>query len=185
MKPETLKNIFYYLEGKQGAKPPWLWKHMNNIPSTKEELIVNGEYLLDYSKTTSLPEGLDIRGSLYIKECLDLTSLPKGLKVGKDFMLNNCTSLTSLPEGLKVGQNLSIMKCPSLASLSKGLKLEYLSLKNCPSLTSLPEGLQVEYDLYLNFTPLAKLSDSDLLKMIGPNGYIKQNIVKTNFDVFM
>jgi hypothetical protein len=185
MKAETLKNIFYFLERKQGAKPPWLWKHMNNIPSTKEELIVNGDYILDNSKTTSLPEGLDIRGSLYITECLDLTSLPKGLKVGVDFLLKECPSLTSLPEGLKVGRNLTIRDCLDLTSLSKGLKLDYLSLKNCQSLTSLPEGLQVEYDLYLNFIPLAKLSDSDLLKMIGPNGYIKQNIVKTNFDVYM
>jgi len=44
----------------------------------------------------------------------------------------------------------------------------------------LPEGLQVEYDLYIKNMPLARLSDSDLLKMIGPNGYIKGKIMKNN-----
>ena len=67
MKAETLKNIFYFLEGKEGASTPWLWKHMNNIPLTKEDLIVNDVvFQLKNSKTTSLPEGLKVGGDLDI-----------------------------------------------------------------------------------------------------------------------
>ena len=195
MKAETLKNIFYFLEGKYGARTPWLWRYMNNMPLTKEDLIVNVNFELNNSKLTSLPEGLDFKNTFFIKECINLTSLPKGLKVGKDlalidcpnlmylpeglkvgreFLLRKCPSLKSLPEGLKVGTDLKLSDCTSLTSLPKGLKVDYLSLANCPMLTSLPEGLQVKYDLYIRNMPLERLSDSDLLKMIGPNGYIKR-----------
>ena len=89
---------------------------------------------------------------------LKITSLPEGLEI-KDYLnLYNCTNLTSLPKGLKVGGK--------------------LSLENCTSLTSLPKGLKVEENLYLIKTPLAKLSDSVLLKMIGSDGYIKGKIVR-------
>ena len=172
MKAETLKNIFYFLEGKYGARTPWLWRYMNNMPLTKEDLIVNVNFELNNSKLTSLPEGLDFKNTFFIKECINLTSLPKGLKVGRDLALIDCPNLMYLPEGLKVGREFLLRKCPSLKP--KGLKVDYLSLANCPMLTSLPEGLQVEYDLYIRNMPLERLSDSDLLKMIGPNGYIKR-----------
>ena len=200
MKAETLKNIFYFLEEKHGAKSPWLWRYMNNMPLTKEDLIVNFNFELNNSKLTSLPEGLYFRNSFLIKECINLTSLPEGLivrrdlaltdcpnltslpenlDVGREFLLWKCQSLTSLPEGLKVGTDLKLSDCPSLTSLPEGLKVDYLSLTNCPRLTSLPKGLQVEYDLYIRNMQLAMFSYFDLLKMIEPNGYIKGKIVKT------
>ena len=86
-----------------------------NEPLTKDDLIVNGDLNLANSKITSLPEGLEIKGTLDLR---------------------NCTSLTSLPAGLKVDGYLSISM------------------------------------------PLAKLSDSELLKMIEPNGYIQLTIFR-------
>ena len=47
MKKETLKRVFDFLEEKEGHKVPFLWKLFNNIPLTKEELIVKGDLNLE------------------------------------------------------------------------------------------------------------------------------------------
>jgi hypothetical protein len=55
----VLKRIFEFLEEKEQQNPPFLWKHMNDMPLTKEELIVKGDLRLQNSKITSLPKGLN------------------------------------------------------------------------------------------------------------------------------
>ena len=66
MKKEQLKRIFEFLEEKENHNVPFLWKYINNIPLTKEELIVKGNLNLNGSKITSLPEGLKVGGDLHI-----------------------------------------------------------------------------------------------------------------------
>jgi len=116
MKKETLKRIFDFLENKENKKNikkgTLMWKLFFNEPLTKDDLIVKGDLDLSYSKITSLPEGLEVGGSLDLSNCTSLTSLPKGLKVGKNLDLENCKSLTSLPEGLEVGKNLYFENTP-------------------------------------------------------------------------
>jgi hypothetical protein len=102
--------------------------------------------------------------------------LPERLEVGKTLNLENCTSLTSLPEGLEVRKSLNLENCTSLTSLPEGLKVGwFLNLQNCTSLTSLPKGLKVEKHLYIKNTPLEKLSNYEIFKMIE-TGYIKMEI---------
>ena len=99
MKKETLKGVFDFLEEKEGQKIPFLWKLLNNIPLTKEDLIVKGDLNLEDSEITSLPEGLTIEGDFFFYH--SPVELPKGLKVGNHLSLIG-PSITSLPKGLEV-----------------------------------------------------------------------------------
>jgi hypothetical protein len=47
-----------------------------------------------------LPDGLTVRGGLYLTGCTGLTALPEGLTVGGSLYLTGCTGLTALPDGL-------------------------------------------------------------------------------------
>ena len=106
MKKETLKRIFDFLEEKEGHKVPFLWKLFNNIPLTKEELIVKGDLNLEnLEKIKSLPQGLTIEGDLFLYH--SRVELPKGLKVNGNLSLIG-PNVTSLPKGLEVLGWLSI-----------------------------------------------------------------------------
>jgi hypothetical protein len=153
MEKETLKKIFEFLEENGEHNAPLLWKHINNIPLTDDELHIKGYLDLQGTNITSLPEGLKVGGTLYLQGT-NITSLPEGLKVAGVLDLNRCTSLTSLPEGLEVGSYLDI----------EGTKI-----------TSLPKGLQVESSLHIGGTPLKKYSDDELREMVKP-GFIKGKI---------
>ena len=99
MEKETLKRVFDFLEEKEGQKIPFLWKLLNNIPLTKEDLIVKGDLNLEDSEITSLPEGLTIEGDFFFYH--SPVELPKGLKVGNHLSLIG-PNITSLPKGLEV-----------------------------------------------------------------------------------
>ena len=103
MNKETLKNIFDFLEKKENKKnknkETSRWKLFFNQPLTKYDLIVKENLDLANLKITSLPEGLEVGGDLYLTNCTNLASLPEGFKVGKSLLLGNCTSLTSFWQG--------------------------------------------------------------------------------------
>ena len=105
MKKETLKRVFDFLEEKEGQKIPFLWKLLNNIPLTKEDLIVKGDLNLEDSEIKSLPQGLTIEGDLFLYH--SRVELPKGLKVNGNLSLIG-PNVTSLPKGLEVLGWLSI-----------------------------------------------------------------------------
>jgi len=86
MKKETLKRIFEFLEAKEEHNAPLIWKHMNNIPLTEEDLNVKGDLNLYKSNITSLPEGLNVGRDLDIFGS-KITSLPKGLKVHRGLQI--------------------------------------------------------------------------------------------------
>jgi len=134
MEKEALKNIFSFLEKNDNRNAPLLWKLENDIPLTKEDLNVKGDFAPFFPR---------------------INSLPKGLKVGGDLDLSQ-VELTSLPEGLEVGG--------------------YLSLTHS-DIESLPKGLKVGGNLIITDTPLAKLSDDELIEMIKP-GFIEGEIFK-------
>ena len=113
MEKETLKNIFNFLEKNDNIKTPLMGKFMSEMPLTKEELNFKGNLNLEFTKITSLPEGLKVGGWMSLGYS-KIESLPEGLKVGGNLHLEHCTNLTSLPKGLEVGWELSI----------KGSKLE-------------------------------------------------------------
>ena len=190
MKKETIKNIFDFLKEKEGKKhkdqDTLRWKLMFNEPLTEEDLNVKGDLQLANTKITSLPEGLYVRGDLYLTLCKNLTSLPKGLHVGGSLYLHfsEITSLPddiiidgglnlinskilTLPEGLEIKSWLNLTNT-KITSLPKGLKVtKNLNLYNS-LIQSLPEGLEVGGDVNINSTTLTKYTDKELRDMIKP-----------------
>jgi hypothetical protein len=108
MEKEVIKRIFNFLEAKEELKQPLVWKLKTNMPLTKEDLKINGD--LQLSNITSLPDGLEVKGTLYLDNS-SITSLPEGLKVGDDLSIYK-TKITLLPKGLKVGRSLFIRNTP-------------------------------------------------------------------------
>ena len=108
MEKEVIKRIFNFLEAKEELKQPLVWKLKTNMPLTKEDLKINGD--LQLSNITSLPDGLEVNGTLYLDNS-SITSLPEGLKVGDDLSLYK-KKITLLPKGLKVGRSLFIRNTP-------------------------------------------------------------------------
>ena len=67
MEKEQLKRIFEFLEDKEEHNAPFIWKWENNIPLTKKDLNIKGNFSLKRSKVKSLPEGLKVGGDLDLK----------------------------------------------------------------------------------------------------------------------
>ena len=174
MDRNALRKIFDFIEEKE-SKSSLAYKILNDFDNIRDnELIVNGNLNLENKNITSLPEGLQVGGSLGLPRCTILTTLPDGLQVGKSLSLSGCTSLTFLPVGLQIVDCLWLNGCTNLTSLPEGFQVGGdLYLTGCTNLTSLPDGLKVGGNLYLANTPLAKYTDGELLKMIGFTGYIK------------
>ena len=76
----------------------------SDVTTLPEGLNVRGSLILDLTPITSLPEGLKVEGSLYL-HYTPITSLPENLTVGNCLVLYG-TQITSLPDGLKVGNTL-------------------------------------------------------------------------------
>jgi hypothetical protein len=120
MDNSTIKNIFKFLEEKGEHKAPFKWKHINNIPITKEDLNVKGALDLQDIDIEPLPEGLKV-GRVLNLIGTNLTTLPEGLKVGGGLNVAY-SSITSLPEGLEVGGDLYIKSTPLTKYLDNELR---------------------------------------------------------------
>jgi hypothetical protein len=57
--------------------------------------------VLNFSEITSLPNDLDVKGSIFLNHCHKLKSLPQGFEVRGNLRLFG-SKITFLPEGLKV-----------------------------------------------------------------------------------
>ena len=122
MKKETLKNIFNFLKKEDKINRPFKWMLLNNEPFTEEDLDVRGDLNFYYINPTSLPEGLKVRGNLFVEYCENLTSLPEGLEVGIDLYLMETRNVTLLPKGLKVYGDLYITDTALEAYTDKQLR---------------------------------------------------------------
>jgi hypothetical protein len=112
---EIIYNLFKFIEDKYPDKyrTPLTFKMDNEIPLTKEDLNVLGDFIIyDNPDLESLPEGLNVSRDINLGFCTSLISLPKGLSVGRDLDLEHCESLTSLPKGLKVLGSINLKNTP-------------------------------------------------------------------------
>jgi hypothetical protein len=98
-----VKALDYMIAGSKGS----LNLEGSDIITLPDGLQVGGSLILrDCTKLKSLPDGLVVGGSLYLEGCRGLTSLPNRLQVGGTLFLNDCTRLRYLPNRLKVGRSL-------------------------------------------------------------------------------
>jgi hypothetical protein len=124
---EKIYNLFKFVENKYPEyKIPLKFKIINQIPLTKEDLNIQGDFYLHYSEIKKLPEGLTISGDFDLTGCHDLKSLPKGLTVGGSLILDDCFNLTSLSKRLTVGNSIDLSGCENLKSLPNDLKVNTL-----------------------------------------------------------
>ncbi|MBG6243421.1 MAG: hypothetical protein EKE20_17220 [Candidatus Symbiopectobacterium sp. Dall1.0] len=101
-------------------------KNINHLVNDDGSIVIEGDLsLLGRTDITSLPEGLSVGGSLYLRGT-GITSLPEGLSVGGSLNLRG-TGITSLPEGLSVGGSLDL-EGTGITSLPEGLSCESLYL---------------------------------------------------------
>jgi len=102
-----------------------------------------GSLNLEGSDIVSLPDGLQVGGSLILRSCTGLTSLPAGLVVGGSLYLEGCTDLTRLPDGLQVGGSLFVNNCTRLRSLPNGLRVKHSIFLKGSGVQDLPPDLEV------------------------------------------
>lgn len=190
MKNETLTKIFKFLKNEEDKTAPFKWKVLNNVPLTKEDLIIKDSLYLNGLEIESLPEGLKVHGVLNLSSTRKLKSLPSDLYVGGDLYLYK-SGIPSLPEGLKVVWQLDlahtvIESLPESLEVGTTLKLHHSRIKSLPeglelggdlilnnsSIKSLPKGLKVWGSLYIKHTVLANYTDDKLREMVNP-GFIK------------
>jgi hypothetical protein len=111
---EKIYNLFKFIESKYPQyRTPLTFKMDNEIPLTKEDLNVLGDFTIyDNPDLESLPEGLNVSRDVNLGFCTSLISLPKGLSVGRDLDLDNCHKLKALPKGLKVLGSINLKNTP-------------------------------------------------------------------------
>lgn len=98
----------------------------------------------------SLPEDLEVGGSIELRRCARLAALPAGLRVGRSLVLVGCHALRALPQGLAVPEDLLILGGLSLAALPECLTVGRDLRIAGTSLAALPEGLTVGRRLHLS-----------------------------------
>lgn len=133
--------------------------YKSNIKSLPENLEVQGTLDASFTDIASLSRGLKVAGNLLLMSCEKLESIPADLEVRGNVNLNY-TNITSLPEGLNVGSlHLYFSK---ITSLPKNLKLRGgLDLSHTP-IASLPSNLEVGWTLNLKETNIKKVSQLPL-----------------------
>jgi hypothetical protein len=107
------------------------------IESLPPNLTVGKDLIIQTDTLTSLPPGLNVKGSLWIEGMSPITTLPPDIKVGKSIIIHR-SNISSLPDNLKVKEDLEI-------SFTK--------------IKELPKNLVVKGTLYIGGTPFAEYSE--------------------------
>ena len=126
-----------------------------------------GDLDLRHSLIEFLPKNLtEVNGNLILIGCKNLKSLPNNLIVHGDFNLNRCVNLVSLPNNLIVNGTLDLEGCKNIISLPSGLKIKYVLDIQKTYIDKLPQDLEVGKFLVLHDTPLSKISQDEIRKMV-------------------
>jgi len=149
-----MKNIFQYLYDKKGKQIPLKYKLLYNLLLNENDLIVNGNLDLGYTKIKTLPHDLIVNGFLDLA-CAKITSLPNNLTVNGWLNLS-CTNISSLPNNLTVNGSLD---------------LDYSKIN------SLPNNLTVNGNLWCMYTPLANNIKKDVSLLTKYSNQIKGKII--------
>ena len=120
MNNEALKNIFLFLEKKEGKAIP---KKYIDLLSGSELIkllethtsavqLVTNDIHLERSNITKLPADLYVDGFLILANCTQLEKLPDKLYVKGSLYLEGCKELINFPSKLYVGRNVLIGDTP-------------------------------------------------------------------------
>jgi hypothetical protein len=136
-----------------------LYINHTNITSLPDNLEVHGTLnLSNNTKLTSLPDNLQVWGDLGLSDT-NITSLPDNLQVRGDLVLSD-TNITSLPDNLKIGGSMYLRGTTKLTSLPDNLEVGGDLFLNDTNITSLPDNLKIGGNLGLSDTKIASLPDN-------------------------
>lgn len=106
MKKQTVKQFFEFLEKREKAILPFLYKLILSPETlTEEELTVEQDLDLTNIDIDTLPEGLTVKGVLDLENSL-IKYLPVNLTIEESLVLSNAIALKELPDRLTVGRDL-------------------------------------------------------------------------------
>lgn len=130
------------LESLRKAAGPWV--------TITDDLVVEAEELyLRKARLSQLPEGLTVKGDLYLESCNSLKALPASLKVEGNLVISEANKLAVLPEGMEIGGKIRLnLYNTLLETLPKGYSWKSISI-TYGVLKTLPEGMNVEDYLLL------------------------------------
>jgi len=101
-------------------------------------LRIDGELGIFQCPIQGLPEGLCV-DRLSISSCPNIATLPNNINVGGSIVLFDLSGFTSLPDNFSVHGTLRLVSCQGLRSLPADLQVSGdLDLDNCTNLSSLP-----------------------------------------------
>ena len=86
----NLEKVFEFIKEKRGYDYPVIYKLVNGIELTEDELNIEGNLDLHNTNITSLPDNLHVGGTLHLSYT-KITSLPDNLKVGENLDLRETT----------------------------------------------------------------------------------------------
>lgn len=126
-----------------------------------DELYVNGDLDLSYTKIKTLPKKLTVSGNLNLTDS-SISHIEGDIIVGENFSLYDCNKLTYLSGNFAIGGKLNLKYCELLTNLPEKLKVGAdLNLSYCKSLKFLPEGLRCGGSVHLDYcVSLAPISEN-------------------------
>lgn len=138
----------------------------DDIPQEVKDYILDkgrrGDLNLDsqlYPNLTSLPDNLEVRGNLYMRNS-SIKALPKNLHVHGNLGLHGA-DITTLPSDIKVGGYLDLSRS-KITSLPDNLEVGGSLHLTGTYIDKLPSGLKVGYYLFLTNCPIKRVQDLPL-----------------------
>jgi len=94
------KDIFDFIKQKRGKEIPFEYKVLNNLPLTRNDLIINSNIDFSNKKINKLPNNMKVYGNLDLFST-NLEKLPNNLYV-EGYVCISHTKISSLPDDLIV-----------------------------------------------------------------------------------
>ena len=113
----NLEKVFEFIKEKRGYDYPVIYKLLNGLPLSEDELTIDGDLDLTNTNITSLPDNLKVGGDLVLENS-KITSFPDNLYVGEFLDIRN-TKINTIPDNLYVGGYLYLNYTPLSKRYSK------------------------------------------------------------------
>lgn len=135
-----------------------------------DALVVYGDLTIrDFMALRTLPEGLNICGSLVMNNAPSLIALPGHLTVDAAIEAKGCPALTAIHDDV-VAAKITLLDCKALIDVSATLKTAHLDLSGATSLVSLPATRWTQTLKLTGCTALQNLPESKTLRELTVTG---------------
>ncbi len=106
----NIDKVFEFIKDKRGYKTPFMYKLINGLPLSEDELTFEDNLDLQYTDVSFLPDNLYVKGWLDLRDT-KITSLPDNLRVNGSIFITNL-NISEIPNKLKFHGNFYIANTP-------------------------------------------------------------------------